>query len=84
MPELLRIMKLLGSGDSGAAVGDVLQIPVSLWQAVVPQLLSLLVSSKVRKQPGTISVQIDSPDCGKLFSVCHSFGQMAYLHLTLV
>ncbi len=46
-PELLRIIKLVSGGRCEAAVAEVLQISVSLWQAVVPQLLSLLLSSKV-------------------------------------
>ena len=55
MPELLRVVKLLGSSDSEASATEMLQIPVSLWQALVPQLLSLLVSNKVCLQPSELN-----------------------------
>ena len=55
MPELLRIIKLLSGGSSSTAVEDVLQVPVSLWQAVVPQLLSLLVNTKVWSKPDPLN-----------------------------
>lgn len=46
-PELLRILKLMESCASKAAAEDLLHMPVSIWQGVVPQLFSLLVSAKV-------------------------------------
>lgn len=58
MPELLRVVKLLGSSDSEASATEMLQIPVSLWQALVPQLLSLLVSNKVCLQPSELNEKL--------------------------
>lgn len=46
-PELLRILKLLETGLSSHSADSILEVPVSLWQAVVPQLLSLLISAQV-------------------------------------
>lgn len=48
LPELLRIMKLLqGYGSNEKALLAVHSVPAQLWQPVVPQLFSLLISPQV-------------------------------------
>lgn len=46
-PELLRVLKLVEMSESPSAVAEALQVPVGLWQAIVPQLFSLLDSTRV-------------------------------------